>query len=112
MILIFTSGKGIPSRLALQNNKARRIPAQNILSTAETHDYYFREKGKRLNSLHHFGFDPLHENIPLQEIRTRRFYETFLNVEHIFTKLNSVGIVYFENGICLFQNLTVTLKVH
>ena len=102
MILIFTSGKRIPSRLALQNNKARRISAQNILSTAEAHDYYFREKGKHLTSPHHFGFDPLHENIPMQEIRTRRFYETFLNAEHIFTKLNSGDVVYFENAICLF----------
>ena len=74
------------------------------------HDYYFLEKGKRLTAPHHFWFDPLHENIPVQEIRTRKFYKTFLNAEHIFTKLNSGDVVYFENVICLFQNLTVTLS--
>ena len=110
MILIFTSGKGIPSRLTLQNNKALRIPAQNNLPTAEAHDYYFREKGKRLTGPHHFGFDSLHENTPMQEIRTRRFYETSLNAEHIFTKLHSGNVVYFENAICLFQNFIVTLS--
>ena len=106
----FYSGKGIPSRLVLQNKKAKRIPAKNILSTAEAHDYYFQEKGKRLTGPHHFGFDPLHENIRMQEIRTGRFYETFLNADHIFTKLNLGDVVYFENAICLFQNLNVTLS--
>ena len=57
-----------------------------------------------------FGFDPLHENIPMQEIYTRRFYKTFLNAQHIFTKLNSGDVLYFKNAICLFQNLTVTLS--
>ena len=58
---------------------------KNILSTAEAHDYYFREKGKRLAGPHHFGFDPPHENIHMQEICTSRFYGIFLNAEHIFT---------------------------
>ena len=45
----------------------------------------FEKKGKRLAGPHHFGFDPPHENIQMQEICTRRFYEIFLNAEHIFT---------------------------
>ena len=76
----------------------------------QAHDYYFREKGKHLTGPHHFGFDPLHENIQMQEIRARRFYETFVNAEHVFTKLNSGGLVYFQNAICLFQILTVALS--
>ena len=100
----------MPWRLALKNNNAWRIPAENILLTAEAHDYYFREQEKRLTGPHHFGFDPLHENIQIKEIRTRRFYEIFLNAEHIFTKLNLGDVVYFENAICLFQNLTVALS--
>ena len=50
---------------------------KNILSTAEAHDYYFREKGKRLTGPHHFGFDLPHKNIQMQKIRTMRFYEIY-----------------------------------
>ena len=94
--------------MALQNNRARGIQAKYTLSTAEAHDYYFREKGKRLTGPPHFGFVPPHKNIQMQEICTRRFYEILLNPEHIFAKLNLGDVAYFKNAICLFQNLTVT----
>ena len=63
----------------------------------------FEKKKKRLTGQHHFGFDPPHENIQMQEIRMRRFYEIFLNAEHIFTKLNLGDVVYSENAIRLFK---------
>ena len=62
---------------------------------------------KRLTGPHHFVFD--HGNIQMQEMQTR-FFEIFLNAEHIFLKLNLGDVVYFENAISLFQKLTVTLS--
>ena len=66
--------------------------------------------GGRLTRVEVYGTDPLEGHSHLKVLRKQRYYEVFTSDKNIFNAIMQKRSKVFEDALCYFQNLSVTLN--
>ena len=66
--------------------------------------------GGRLTRVKKYGTDPLDGHPHLKVLRKQRYYEVFTSDKNIFNAIMQKRLNVFEDALCYFQNLYVTLS--
>ena len=66
--------------------------------------------GGRLTRVNVYGTDPLEGHPHLKVLRKQRYYEVFTSDKNIFNAIMQKRSKVFEDALCYFQNLSVTLS--
>lgn len=104
-IISFITGKGVPNRLASQNQQTGRIPLPNIL-TPEDATQAFEMTGGTLTIFSPFGRDPLQDRQDLARSRENEFFHQVADFSTIFYQLVNGNDGPFRDGLKLFIELT------
>ena len=81
------------------------------ISTSEAAIKHFEDiGGGRLTRRKVYGTDPLEGHPHLKVLRKQRYYEVFTSDKNIFNAIMQKRSKVFEDALCYFQNLSVTLS--
>ena len=102
--------KGIPNQLPITNNKISRVPVTEIPTSEAAIKHFEDIVGGRLTRVEVYGKDPLEGHPYLKVLRKQRYYKVFTSDKDIFNAIMQKQSKVFEDALCYFQNLSVTLS--